>query len=262
MAGRENPSYSEGMATTDARCSRSISSACGTGPVNRTASRRASRSRAASAGPPGRAVPTTVSRTGRSVRSFARASSRWTSPLSATSALVITRIESGSRGCPAGGGVNSSGSMPTGMTSMPSGARPISVAMSRREFSDTVVTASRRAATRACMPVKPYQRRRVSRRRSELAAASSSRRSMAIGWWMVARVGRPARTRRSSPQPRDWLSWTRSNSAARGSRCRAARRVKVIGSGKPAVHIVAHSRTSIRSRNSDGRGVRKGSGSR
>ena len=43
---------------------------------------------------------------------------------------------------------------------------------------------------------------------------------------------------------------------------RAARSVKVSGSGKPAVHMAAHSRTSIRSRNSEGRGVRNGSGSR
>ena len=77
---------------------------------------------------------------------------------------------------------------------------------------------------------------------------------MAMGWWTVATVGSPARTRRSRPQPRDWLSWTTSNSAARGSRCRAARRLNVIGSGKPAVHIVAHSATSTQSRNSDGRG--------
>ena len=85
---------------------------------------------------------------------------------------------------------------------------------------------------------------------------------MAIGWWTVATVGMPARVSRSSPQPRDWLSWTTSNSAARGSRCRAARRLKVSGSGNPAVHMVAHSATSIQSRNSDGRGVRNGSGSR
>ena len=43
---------------------------------------------------------------------------------------------------------------------------------------------------------------------------------------------------------------------------RAARRLNVIGSGKPAAHMVAHSATSIQSRNSDGRGVRNGSGSR
>jgi hypothetical protein len=85
---------------------------------------------------------------------------------------------------------------------------------------------------------------------------------MATGWCTVATVGIPARTSRSNPQPRDWLSWTTSNSPARGSRCRAARRLKVIGSGKPAVHMVAHSATSTQSRNSEGRGVRNGSGSR
>ena len=65
------------------------------------------------------------------------------------------------------------------------------MAMSRREFSETVVTASSRRATRACMPVKAYQRRRVSRRRSERVAASSRSRSIAMGWWTVATVGQP-----------------------------------------------------------------------
>ena len=53
-----------------------------------------------------------------------------------------------------------------------------------------------------------------------------------------------------------------SNSAAAGEQVPGARRLKVIGSGNPAVHIVAHSATSTQSRNSEGRGVRKGSGSR
>ena len=48
---------------------------------------------------------------------------------------------------------------------------------------------------------------------------------------------------------------------ARSAR-RATRRREVLGSGKPAVHIVRTSSTSIRSRNSLGRGVRNGSGSR
>ena len=43
---------------------------------------------------------------------------------------------------------------------------------------------------------------------------------------------------------------------------RAARKLKVRGSGKPEVHIVASSSMSMRSRISLGRGTRNGSGSR
>ena len=73
------------------------------------------------------------------------------------------------------------------------------VAMSRRLFSDTVVTPSSRPATRVCIAVNAYQRRRVIFRRRVGAAASSRSRSIAIGWCTVATVGSPARTRRSSP---------------------------------------------------------------
>ncbi len=40
------------------------------------------------------------------------------------------------------------------------------------------------------------------------------------------------------------------------------RELNVLGSGKPATHIVANSSTSMRSRNSLTRGTRNGSGSR
>ena len=40
------------------------------------------------------------------------------------------------------------------------------------------------------------------------------------------------------------------------------RELNVLGSGKPATHIVANSSTSIRSRNSLSYGTRNGSGSR
>ena len=137
------------------------------------------------------------------------------------------------------------------------------VAMSRREFSDTVVTASSRAATRACMPVKPYQRRSVSRRRRDRVGGQLQ--LPVDGDRVVDRGhGRDAGAGEAQQPPAEGLVVVDDveRRAARGSRCRAARRLKVIGSGNPAVHMVAHSATSIQSRNSDGRGVRNGSGSR
>ena len=191
------------MATTVARCSRSTSSASGTGPVNRTASRSASRSSAASAGPPGRAVPTTVSRTGRSVRSLASASSRWTRPLSGDVGAGDDqdRVGVAAAGRPAAG-VNSSGSMPTGMTSIAVGGRgPCGWRCRAGEFSDTVVTRVEpaRPPGPACAVkrVPAAQRQPPAQRRARRPAPA--RRSMAIGWWTVATVGQPGAGQAQQP---------------------------------------------------------------
>ncbi|PQM44452.1 hypothetical protein C1Y40_05389 [Mycobacterium talmoniae] len=78
----------------------------------------------------------------------------------------------------------------------------------------------------------------------------------------MATTGSPPAAILRSPVPKHWLSWTTSNSSRRAASSRAARRLKVRGSGNPAVHIVASSSRSIRSRISLGCGTRNGSGSR
>ena len=63
---------------------------------------------------------------------------------------------------------------------------------------------------------------------------------MLIGWWTDTTSGRPvASSRPSRGEPRVWLSWTMSKSSARSRSRRSTRRLKVRGSGKPAVHMVS-----------------------
>ena len=88
----------------------------------------------------------------------------------------------------------------------------------------------------------------------------SSSRSTVIGWWIVAVTGQPSFIIPSTPEPRHWLSWTRSKSSRRSFRIRRARSLKAHGSGKPAAHMMPNSRTSTESRNSRMCGTRNGSG--
>ena len=127
--------------------------------------------------------------------------------------------------------------------------------MSRREFSETVVTASRRRGH----PGLHAGEARTSGAASAAGAATVRRPARARGRWRsgggrwrrwAARPGSAA----AAPSRGTGCRGRRRTPPARGSRCRAARRLKVIGSGKPAVHMVAHSATSIQSRNSDGPG--------
>ena len=133
--------------------------------------------------------------------------------------------------------------------------------MSRRLDSETVSTLSHPRATRPCIRRNAYHRRSVSRRRRLGAAARSTARSTVIGWWMIVTIG-SSRCTSSMPWPSVWLSCTTSKSSTRLASTRATRRLKVRGSGNPAVHISSTSETSVRSRSSEGRGVRNGSGSR
>ncbi len=180
-------------------------------------------------------------------------------PFIGASALAIATIRPGTRG--AVGGRNTS-STPSGITSIRSGSTWKSRAMSRREDSETVRIRPSCRATLPCMDRKPYQRQRLSFLRSVGAFAMSILRSKVIGWWMVVTSGSPMRSMSRIPWPSAWLSCTTSKSPARSRNSRATRLLNVRGSGKPAVHIVSTSCTSIRSRNSEGRGVRNGSGSR
>ena len=65
--------------------------------------------------------------------------------------------------CTPGIGLNSSGSTPTGTMAMRSRGTPWSLWMSSKLFDDTVTTRFIRLATRVCMLVNEYQRRRVNR---------------------------------------------------------------------------------------------------
>ena len=167
-------------------------------------------------------------------------------------------IRPGIRGAAAG--ANRSVSTPSGTVCSCSGSTPKSSAISAADDDDTVTRSGMRRATRFCMVAKPYQRRTAGLRHQRAAARSRSR-SRVIGWCTVATTGR-YRAMSNNPVPRHWLSCTTSNSSRRAESSLAARRLKVRGSGKPAVHMVASSRASMRSRISRGWGTRNGSGSR
>ncbi len=158
-------------------------------------------------------------------------------------------------------GANMSVSTPSGTTWSWSGCTPKSVVMSVAEDDETVSNSGMLRATRSCIPKKPYHLRTDGLRHQRAAARSTSR-SRVIGWCTVATTGRPVAAILSRPTPRLWLSCTTSKSSRRSASSRAARRLKVRGSGKPAVHTPANSRRSMRSRISRGCGMRKGSGSR
>ena len=219
-----------------------------------------SRSTSRSVTPPAVGLVTSASVTSRSVRNLAKDSSRVAMPFSGESADAIATMRPGTRS-PAYG-AKTSGWTPNGMTSMRSGSTPNSRAMSTAELCDTVTMCLSPRATLPCIRRKPYQRRRESFLRRVGAAARSSFRSMVMGWWMLATRGRPSSWSSRTPWAKVWLSWMTSKVLS-ASRCCATRRLpKVQGSGNPAVHMVANSRTSIRSRNSRTCGTRKGSGSR
>ncbi len=86
--------------------------------------------------------------------------------------------------------------------------------MSLIEFSLTTTIRGIRLATRPCIPTNEYQRETDNLRCQFLAWATSSSRSLVIGWWRVTIVG-IIRSIPSTPYPRHWLSWTRSKSATR-----------------------------------------------
>src|SRR5215204_5807543 len=74
-------------------------------------------------------------------------------------------------GATSGSGRNNSTSTPTGTIAMRDGSTWWSATMSLKEFSDTVMTRWSRLATRLCMVVNEYQRRRVRRRFQPSASA-------------------------------------------------------------------------------------------
>jgi hypothetical protein len=96
-------------------------------------------------------------------------------------------------------GRNSSGSTPTGTIAILAGSTWWSATMSLNELSDTVTTRSRRRATRVCMLVNEYQRASENFRYRLSACSISRRRSTVIGWWTVARTGRPSRSMARRP---------------------------------------------------------------
>ena len=211
-----------------------------------------------SVGPLGSSLATSCSSRSRSMRSRAMACSRWLTPLSGTSALAIAMTRLRTR---CGEGWNNSVSTPSGTTCSWSGLTAKSSAMSAAEVDDTVTSSGIRRATSFCISAKPYHRR-TSGLRHHFAAATSRTRSRVIGWCTVATTGSPASAIANRPVPRHWLSCTTSKSARRSASSRATRMLNVLGSGKPAVHVVSSSRTSMLVLISLGRGIRNGSGSR
>ena len=162
-----------------------------------------------------------------------------------------------------GNGRKSSWSAPTGTTATRSGATPICSTMSRRDEDETVMIRGSRRATLFCMPTNPYQRRSDSSRQRVRAWARSTNLSTVTGWWQVPMTGQPSSIKPSSPVPKDWLSWTMSNSPRRRARSALTLKLKVKRLGKPAGHAsCAISSRSTGERNSDSLGKRKGSGSR
>ena len=133
--------------------------------------------------------------------------------------------------------------------------------MSVAEVDETVSSSGIWRATSFCISAKPYHRR-TSGLRHHRAAATSRTRSRVIGWCTVATTGRPSSAIFSRPVPRHWLSCTTSKSSRRSASIRAARRLNVFGSGKPAVQVVSSSSRSMRVLISLGHGMRNGSGSR
>ena len=137
---------------------------------------------------PALGLPMIVSVTSRSVRSFAIASSRYDSPFRATSAEAVVISRPGTRAT-SGRGRNRSGSTPTGTNRMRSRATPMSVWMSRIEFSLTTTMRGIRAATRPCIFTNEYHRPTDQRLRQLGACCISSSRSLVIGWCRVTTVG-------------------------------------------------------------------------
>ena len=211
-----------------------------------------------SVGPLGSSLATSCSSRSRSTRSRATACSRWLTPLSGTSALAMAMIRLRTR---CGDGWNSSVSTPSGTTWSWSALTAKSSAMSAADVEDTVTNSGISRATVFCISANPYHRR-TSGLRHHLAAATSRTRSRVMGWCTVATTGRPDRAMDSSPVPRHWLSCTTSKSSRRSASSRAARRLKVLGSGKAAVQVANSSCRSIRVLISLGIGMRNGSGSR
>ena len=112
----------------------------------------------------GRGRPITTSSASRSVRTLATASSSGTRPFMGTSALAVVMMRPRTRAT-SGTGRKRRVSTPTGTTLRRSGSTPICATTSAADDDDTVMTRGSRAATCFCMPRKPYQRRRLSRRR-------------------------------------------------------------------------------------------------
>ena len=109
--------------------------------------------------------------------------------MSGASALAVVITRPGTRGrC--GSGLKKAVSTPLGTTAIRSRGIPISVLIASLDAPETVSRRGRRLVTRFCIRTKPYQRRSERRRRRLGAAASSVRRSIAMGWWTVARTGR------------------------------------------------------------------------
>ena len=200
---------------------------------------------------PSRGRPTTTSSTGRSVRTFATASSSGTRPFMGTSALAVVMIRPGTRAM-RGRGRKWVWSTPTGTTVIRSSRTPSCSAMSRLDDSETVMIRGSLRTTRICMRRNPNQRRSVSLRMGEVAWDSSRSRSTVIGWCTVATTGKPSSSRPRMPLARHWLSCTMSKSPRRSRRTRRTRMPKVRGSGKPAVHMSANSITSASEWNSRG----------
>ncbi len=196
-AGSEKPSYREGTQATWALRTRSTSSASVTPLTKRTASWSPYVSMARATGPCSARLPTTTRwASGCSVRSFASASTRKTSPFRGTSALDVVTIRPGTSATD-GSGDHRSVSAPMCTTWMRSLRTPRWSAISCLEEPETVRTEGRRRATRPCMRVKAYQRRTEARFLRSLAASSSSCRSTVIGWWIVVTSGAP----RSASRP-------------------------------------------------------------
>lgn len=110
--------------------------------------------------------------------------------LEGESALATATMRPGTR---SPRGWKNRSSTPSGRMCTCSGATPKSRTMSCLEEPETVRIGPIRAATRACIRTKPYQRRLPNCSLKPLAAWISMRRSTLIGWWMLVTKGRPRR---------------------------------------------------------------------
>ena len=160
-------------------------------------------------------------------------------------------------------GRNTVWSTPTGTTVSRSRGTCIWRLMSMREFAETVSTAGSSRATRTCMRRKPNHRRVVNRCHAPSAWSRAIERSTVIGWWSVSSSGQPRRCSSRIPEPRHWLSWTRSNSSRLRGRARSGSGASTRGARRTRRRsIVVNSTTSVSEVNSRRAGIRKGSGSR
>ena len=211
--------------------------------------------------PSGRGLPMTTSSTSRSVRSLATASSRGTRPFIGTSDDEVTMIRPGT-GSTSAVGRKTVWSTPTGTTVIRSGRRPPSAPRCPPSTTrDTVTTRGRARATRTCMREEPEPAplgealprvRRVAER--ELAVDGDR---------VVQRRRAAASRRRSSRGCRCRGTGCRGRGRTRRGRAaskRRARREKVHGSGKPAVHMTPNSRAAIDARYESGTRADAGSG--